>query len=63
VLLSKLVYFQLGGGISEKHLRDIAGMMKVLREKLDRVYISEWAAKLGVATEWTLVRKRVGEAS
>lgn len=31
VLLSKLVYFQLGGGISEKHLRDIAGMMKVLR--------------------------------
>ncbi|MBY0328060.1 MAG: hypothetical protein K2Q30_14135 [Gemmataceae bacterium] len=63
VLLSKLVYFQLGGGISEKHLRDIAGMMKVLREKLDRVYISEWAAKLGVATEWMLVRKRVGEAS
>ncbi len=63
VLLSKLVYFQLGGGVSEKHLRDIAGMMKVLRENLDREYILEWAAKLGVAEEWALVRKRVGEVS
>lgn len=59
VLLMKLVYFQLGGGISEKHLRDIAGMMKILEQKLDRVYVTEWAAKLGVAEEWFLVQNRV----
>lgn len=63
VLLNKLVYFQQGGGVSEKHLRDIAGMMKLLQEKLDRVYIAEWAMKLGVLAEWTLVQKRVKEAA
>jgi hypothetical protein len=63
VLLSKLVYFQLSGGVSEKHLRDIAGMMKLLRENLDRDYITEWAAKLRVADEWASVQKRVDAAS
>ena len=63
VLLNKLIYYQLSEGVSERHLRDIAGMMKLLREKLDQVYITEWAEKLGVAQEWTLVRKRVDEAS
>lgn len=62
VLLNELVYFQLGGGVSEKHLRDIAGMMKLLREKLDRAYTTEWAGKLGIAEEWALVQKRVDEA-
>lgn len=63
VLLNKLVYYRLSDGVSEKHLRDIAGMMKLLREKLDRTYITQWAAKLGVAEEWKLVQKRVEEAS
>jgi len=62
VLLNKLVYFQLGGGVSEKHLRDIAGMMKLLRENLDREYVAKWAAKLGVFDEWLLVQNRVDEA-
>jgi hypothetical protein len=53
VILNKLRYFQLGG--SEKHLRDIAGMIKLLRENLDRGYIVEWAGKLGVMAEWQLI--------
>lgn len=61
VLLNKLVYFQLGGGGSEKHLRDIAGMLKLLGDKLDRGYIDAWAAKLGVETEWQLVCERLNE--
>ena len=63
VLLNKLIYFQQGGGVSEKHLRDIAGMMKLQREKLDRAYVTEWATKLGVAQEWAAVQKRVDEAA
>ncbi len=62
VLLNKLVYYRLSGGVSDRHLRDIAGMMKLLREKLDRTYIAHWAAKLGVTAEWDLVRQRVDEA-
>lgn len=62
ILLNKLVYFRLSGGVSDKHLRDVAGMMKLLRDDLDRAYITQWAAKLGVAEEWALVQKRVDEA-
>jgi hypothetical protein len=61
VLLNKLVYYQQSGGTSEKHLRDIAGMIRLMGGKLDRAYISAWASKLGVATEWILIRRRVGE--
>jgi hypothetical protein len=62
VLLKKLVYYRASGGVSDKHLRDIAGMMKLQGEKLDRLYIGEWAAKLDVAAEWDTVRQRVDEA-
>jgi len=61
VLLNKLVYYQLSNGVSDKHLRDIAGMMKLLREKLDREYVTAWAARLGVVAEWELVRQRVDD--
>ena len=59
VLLNKLIYFQIGGGVSDKHLRDISGMMKLLREKLDRDYVSRWAARLGVSDEWSQIQQRV----
>jgi hypothetical protein len=59
VLLNKLVYYRLSGGVSEKHLRDIAGMMKLQGRKLDRDYISDWAGKLGVAEEWAMVCERM----
>ncbi len=62
VLLNKLVYYRLSGGVSDKHLRDIAGMMSLPHDNLDRTYIVEWAAKLGVTVEWELVRQRVDEA-
>lgn len=59
VLLNKLLFYRLGGGVSDKHLRDIVGMMKVLQEKLDRSYIADWASKLGVTAEWQLVCDRL----
>jgi hypothetical protein len=59
VLLNKLVYYRLSDGVSDKHLRDIAGMMKLLREKLDRAYIDDWADKLGVTAEWQMIVERL----
>lgn len=59
VILNKLLFFQLGG--SDKHLRDIAGMMKLLQDQLDRAYITEWAAKLGVTGEWQSMVARLQE--
>ncbi len=63
VLLNKLIYYQLSDGVSQKHLRDIAGMIKLQGDKLDRAYISEWAAKLGVASEWRSICDRLTERS
>jgi len=52
VILKKLVYYREGG--SEKHLRDIAGVLKVRGNRIDRRYISEWARRMGVSEEWLL---------
>lgn len=61
IILNKLVFFQLGG--SDKHLRDIAGILKVKTGMIDMPYITQWAAKLGVSDEWDLVRQRVDKAN
>jgi hypothetical protein len=59
VILNKLIYFQLGG--IEKHLRDIAGIIKVQQGELDLDYINHWSERLNVAGEWELVKQRIAE--
>jgi hypothetical protein len=58
VILKKLEYFKLGG--SEKHLRDIVGILKVQADAIDSTYLTEWIANLNVAAEWKLVTDRLG---
>ncbi len=53
VILGKLVYYAEGG--SEKHLRDIAGILKVSSELVDRDYLREWINKLGLREAWSKV--------
>ena len=50
------------GGGSEKHLRDIAGILKISGESIDRQYVSKWARRLGLEGIWNAVQKRIGEA-
>lgn len=59
VILKKLEYYREGS--SDKHLRDIASMLKVSGAAVDREYLEEWAERLGVADLWHAVRGRVGE--
>ena len=54
--MKKLEYYREGG--SEKHLRDIAGVLKVQGAGVDRRYIAEWAETLGVRDLWELVIAR-----
>ncbi len=56
VLLNKLVFYKSGG--SEKHLRDIASMLKIQGDRIERTYIEQWATQLGVQAEWQLVCER-----
>jgi hypothetical protein len=57
VIIKKLEYYKAGG--SEKHLRDIAGILKISGEMVDWDYITEWAKRLDVADVWNAVRERL----
>jgi len=57
VILGKLWYYREGG--SEKHLRDIAAMLQVSGELIDKAYIDRWAQELGFTEEWQAVLKRL----
>lgn len=61
VILMKLVYYNMGQ--SEKHLRDIASMMRISPELIDRSYIERWAPQLGVLNGWRAVAKKVDDLS
>lgn len=58
IILMKLRYFHAGG--SDKHLRDIAGMLRILSGSVDRSYIDHWAQSFGVEAEWKLVCDAAG---
>jgi hypothetical protein len=60
VILYKLLYFREGG--SDRHLRDIAGILAVSGTELDREYIAHWARQLNVGDLWDeAVRRDRGE--
>ncbi len=59
VILKKLLFYRAGG--SDKHLRDVAGVLKISGEELDRDYLDVWADRLGVADLWRAVRIRVSD--
>jgi hypothetical protein len=58
VVLMKMVFFQQGS--SEKHLRDIAGILRISREAIDRDYVGRWADELGVKEVWEGIEAQTG---
>jgi hypothetical protein len=57
VIVRKLSYFAEGG--SDKHLRDIRGMLEVSRERIDRGALDAWVQRLGLASAWARVAETV----
>ena len=57
VILKKMEYYQQGG--SEKHLRDIAGMIKISGSQIDRTYLVSWAKKLGLLEIWRSIEDKL----
>jgi hypothetical protein len=52
-----MLYYKEGG--SEKHLRDIAGILKISPGEVNRDYVAGWAAQLDVLEIWQAVLKRL----
>jgi hypothetical protein len=59
VIISKLVFYQMGE--SEKHLRDIGGILKVKGEAIDFDYIETSVARRNVSSEWQVVKRRLAD--
>ena len=57
VILGKLWYFSEGGG--ERHLRDIAGILRVTGDGVNRAEVEHWAAKLGYLEIWQQIVAKV----
>ncbi len=57
IIISKMEYYRQGG--SEKHLRDITGIVKVSGQDVDCKYIADWAEKLGLSEIWRAILRRV----
>ena len=45
--------FREGG--SEKHVRDIRGMLEVSSAQIDRPLLEQWIARLGLSAEWARI--------
>ena len=50
-------YYREGG--SEKHLRDIAGVARVLGARLDRDYVGTMSERLGLGDVWRALVERL----
>ena len=57
VILGKMEYYREGG--SEKHLRDITGIMKVSSDMVDRQYVCRWSQQMGLADIWRAILQRL----
>jgi hypothetical protein len=47
-VLSKLLWYRDGGGVSDQQWRDILGVLRVSRAQLDDQYLDVWASRLGL---------------
>lgn len=48
LVLRKLDWYRAGGGVSERQWSDVVGVLKVQAERLDRSYLTRWAAELEI---------------
>jgi predicted nucleotidyltransferase len=57
VIIKKMEYFRLGE--SEKHVRDICGILKSQGERIDRDYIRRWAERMDLTEIWDAILARL----
>jgi len=53
IILSKLEWAKLGG--SARQLEDVAALLRVAAEELDRAYLDRWIDELGLHQQWLAV--------
>jgi Nucleotidyl transferase AbiEii toxin, Type IV TA system len=59
LIVMKMRYYALGD--TERHLRDVASMLRVSGAKIDRARITKLADELGLSQIWEALRRRLDE--
>lgn len=60
VIISRLEWARLGG--SARQIEDVASLMRVRGQVLDRDYVARWIGELGLQEQWTAAQKLAGLA-
>lgn len=58
IIVSKLEWAKMGASL--RQIEDVAGILKVQQDSLDRPYIEKWIAELGLSSEWASARQSAG---
>lgn len=56
VIIYKMIYFR--ERRSDRHLRDVASMLRISGAEIDTRYVAEWAGRLGLSEIWEAVCRR-----
>ena len=48
IILRKLLWFQLGGKVSDRQWNDIVGVLEIQKGRLDEAYLNSWADRLAI---------------
>ncbi len=59
VVLHKLLWYQLGGNVSDQQWRDVLGVLKVQGASLDNLYLDRWAKFLHLSDLLALARNEL----
>lgn len=59
IVIHKLDWYRLGGGVSERQWSDVLGVLKLQGDALDRAYLARWAEELGLQN---LLERALAEA-
>jgi hypothetical protein len=60
-VLRKLLWYRMGGGVSERQWRDVVEVLQVGGEGLDRAYLDEWATRLALIPLLERARAEAGQ--
>jgi hypothetical protein len=58
VVVAKLEWSKLAQ--SQRHIEDVAGILRVRWESLDRAYLAKWIVELGLEKEWNDAQHAAG---
>ncbi|MES1024305.1 hypothetical protein ABN584_15560 [Gloeocapsa sp. BRSZ] len=60
IILQKLIWYRMGGGVSDRQWRDVLGVLKVQADKLDINYLTQWAESLNITEILTQAFQQAG---